>query len=141
MAGQAYAGDISPSEAWEMLARESAARLIDVRTRPEWQFVGMPDLSGLGKEVAFLSWQDDPSMVRNETFVGELRATGIGEETPLLFICRSGARSRSAAMAATAAGFRRCYNVAGGFEGGLDPERHRGRAEGWKAARLPWSQE
>ena len=141
MAGQAYAGDISPFAAWEMLTREVAARLVDVRTQPEWQFVGKPDLSGLGKDVSFLSWQVYPSMARNEAFVDELRAAGIGEETPLLFICRSGARSRAAAIAATAAGFRRCYNVAGGFEGGLDAERHRGVAEGWKAAHLPWSQE
>jgi rhodanese-related sulfurtransferase len=141
MTAQAYAGDISPGEAWEMLAREKAAILVDVRTQPEWQFVGKPDLTTLGKEVRFISWQVYPSMARNEAFLENLRAAGATEDTPILFICRSGARSRNAAMATTASGFRRCFNVAEGFEGGLDPDRHRGSAGGWKARRLPWSQE
>ena len=61
-------------------------------------------------------------------------------ETPLLFICRSGARSRAAAEAMTDVGYRSCYNVAEGFEGQVDAERHRGRKAGWKAADLPWTQ-
>jgi hypothetical protein len=39
-----------------------------------------------------------------------------------------------------AAGYRACHNVAGGFEGPLDDDRHRGSADGWKAAGLPWLQ-
>jgi rhodanese-related sulfurtransferase len=62
-------------------------------------------------------------------------------EAPILFICRSGGRSRAAAAALTAAGYRRCYNVAEGFEGNPDPERHRGKTGGWKAAGLPWVQD
>jgi len=58
----------------------------------------------------------------------------------VLFLCRSGARSRAAAMAATAAGYARAYNVAEGFEGDLDAEGHRGRVNGWKVAGLPWRQ-
>jgi len=58
----------------------------------------------------------------------------------LFFICRSGSRSLAAAKAMAAAGYRACHNVAGGFEGPLDDERHRGYAEGWKAAGLPWLQ-
>jgi rhodanese-related sulfurtransferase len=141
MTGPTYAGDISPSEAWEMLTREAAVTLVDVRTQPEWQFVGKPDLRELGKVVLYVSWQNYPSMARNERFAEDLRAAGASEDKPLLFICRSGARSRAAAIAMTAAGFRRCYNVAEGFEGSLDQEGHRGSAGGWKARRLPWSQE
>jgi rhodanese-related sulfurtransferase len=57
-----------------------------------------------------------------------------------MFLCRSGVRSRAAAIAMTRAGFSRAYNIAGGFEGDLDGERHRGAANGWKAAGLPWKQ-
>lgn len=136
-----YAGDITPSEAWKMLSQDKAVRLVDVRTRPEWSFVGVPDLSGLGKQTLFLSWQDYPAMQINPAFVAELARTIPDRAAPLLFLCRSGARSKAAAMALTAAGYARCYNVSEGFEGNLDGERHRGRIGGWKAAGLPWVQE
>lgn len=136
-----YAGDVSATEAWQMLAENEAAILVDVRTMPEWQFVGVPNLSSLGKRVLLLSWQEYPTMARNGAFATELREAGAPAEGPVLFICRSGARSRAAAIAATEAGIRRCFNVAGGFEGDLDGDRHRGRANGWKVAGLPWVQE
>jgi rhodanese-related sulfurtransferase len=137
----AYAGDLRPAEAWAMLEEEPAAQLIDVRTRPEWAFVGVPDLGRLGKRAAFVSWQVYPTMQANPTFADEVRRVAPSTEAPLLFICRSGARSRSAAEAMTALGFRRCYNVAEGFEGHSDSDRHRGGQDGWKAAGLPWVQD
>jgi len=69
-----------------------------------------------------------------------LQAAGAGYETPILFLCRSGARSRAAAMAMTRAGFTKAFNIAGGFEGDLDKTGHRGLTNGWKAAGLPWRQ-
>lgn len=141
MSQSEYAGDLSPAQAWTLLQTEAGTRLVDVRTRPEWQFVGVPDLSAVGGEVTFLSWQTYPAMELNPSFVDELRATGATPDAPLLFLCRSGVRSKAAAIAATAAGFRRCYNIAGGFEGGFDDARHRGRVAGWKVAELPWKQE
>ena len=138
-----YAGDVDAAEAWEGL-KAPDARLVDVRTRPEWTFVGVPDLSPLGKEALFLEWQAYPSMAVAPDFVERLAAhlaeEGVGRDAPLYFLCRSGGRSQAAAMAVAAAGFTRCYNVAGGFEGRLDPTRHRGTVEGWKAAGLPWIQ-
>ena len=62
-------------------------------------------------------------------------------DAPVLFICRSGARSRSAAEALSAAGHTRCFNVSEGFEGDKDAESHRGKRGGWKAASLPWIQD
>lgn len=141
MSGGAYAGDISAAEAWKLLSENESAVLVDVRTVPEWQFVGVPDLSSLGRRPVFVGWQEYPTMSRNGAFVTQLREEGVPAEAPVLFICRSGARSRAAAIAATEAGFTQCFNVAGGFEGKLDAERHRGQSEGWKAAALPWVQE
>jgi len=137
-----YAGDISPKEAWEILAKEPGATLVDVRTRPEWGFVGIPDLGNLGKKTVLLSWQNYPEMAVDADFAAKLKAqVGADPASPLLFICRSGARSRSAAIAATAAGFARCYNVSEGFEGDKDGTSHRGQRGGWKVAGLPWVQD
>ena len=139
--GAGYAGDLSSQEAWRLLAEDARAILIDVRTRPEWMFVGVPDLSTIGKRAAFLSWQAFPTMEVAADFVPSIEKSGIEREQTILFICRSGARSRSAAIAATRAGFSRAFNVADGFEGPPDAERHRGRIAGWKASGLPWVQE
>jgi rhodanese-related sulfurtransferase len=139
-----YAGDITPHEAWTMLASTPKAQLVDVRTNAEWTFVGVPDLSSIGRETQLLQWQAYPSMSVDPDFADKARATlqkaGAESDTPVLFICRSGSRSRSAAIAATRAGYSHAYNVAGGFEGDLDEERHRGGRSGWKAAGLPWRQ-
>ena len=137
----AYAGDLRPTEAWQMLKAEASAQLVDVRTLPEWSFVGIPNLDSIGKKPILLVWQAYPAMQINPTFADEIRRSAPSPEAPLLFICRSGARSRSAAEAMTALGFRRCYNVAEGFEGHTDSDRHRGRQDGWKAAGLPWVQD
>ena len=75
-----------------------------------------------------------------ERLAGELRALGVQFDDDLFFICRSGSRSLAAAKAMAAAGYRACHNVAGGFEGPLDDDSHRGSVGGWKAAGLPWIQ-
>jgi rhodanese-related sulfurtransferase len=137
----AYAGDLGPTEAWEMLRAEVSAQLIDVRTVPEWNFVGVPDLDSVGKKPMLIAWQVYPAMHLNPSFIDEIRRLAPQRDTPLLFICRSGTRSRAAAEAMTAVGYRRCYNIAGGFEGQVDAERHRGCKAGWKAVGLPWTQD
>ena len=137
-----YAGDVTPEEAFRVLGADPKATLVDVRTRAEWSFVGLPDLSGLGKEPMLLEWQAFPAMERNPRFADDL-ASALGpdkKDAPVFFLCRSGARSRAAAIALTAAGFGRCFNIAGGFEGDLDGARHRGERNGWKATGLPWAQ-
>lgn len=140
----AYQGDISPEEAWETLRNEAGAALVDVRSAAEWTYVGVPDLSGAEGRLLRIEWQSFPSMQLNSGFVdtldASLRESGAGPDSPIFFICRSGARSAAAAAAMTAAGYSQCFNVAGGFEGPRDENGHRGTAEGWKAADLPWVQ-
>lgn len=139
-----YSGDVGVRDTWEALAADPSAVLIDVRTVAEWNFVGLPDLESIGKRVLLIEWQRFPDMAVNTAFAEELKDAladlGVGTDAPLYFICRSGARSRSAAVTATAGGFARAYNVAGGFEGALGPDRHRGCVDGWKASGLPWIQ-
>lgn len=138
-----YAGDLNVNEAWQLLAAEKGAQLIDVRTAPEWGFVGRPDLNTLGKAPILLSWQVYPQMTVDADFVSKMtqKLETTDKDIPLLFLCRSGARSRAAAMAASAAGFTRCYNIAGGFEGDRDAAGHRNTVGGWRFAGLPWTQE
>lgn len=140
MNAPAYAGDLSPGDAWKLLTDDRAATLIDVRTPAEWNYVGVPDLSSVGKQPLFVPWLFFPSMELNRNFVEDLENAGLDREAPLLFICRSGVRSRSAAIAMTARGFNSCYNVASGFEGDADKTRHRGTVSGWKVEGLPWIQ-
>jgi len=139
-----YAGDVPVAEALRVLTSDAKAVMVDVRTEPEWQYVGAPDLSGLQKDILFLSWQVYPSMQVLPDFVGrladELRKRGVDEAAPVLFLCRSGVRSKSAAIAMTQAGWSRCYNITDGFEGPMDATRHRGKLKGWKAEGLPWRQ-
>ncbi len=138
---QGYAGDLTPEEAWQLLEKERGAVLVDVRTQPEWAFVGFPDLSALGKQPELISWQNFPTMAENRNFGEEVTRAVAAPDTPILFLCRSGGRSRAAAIAMTTLGFGRCYNIEDGFEGPPDSERHRGTVAGWKAAGLPWRQQ
>ena len=135
-----YTGDVAPATAWKILSERKDAVLIDVRTRAEWNYVGLPDLDSIAKKPALLEWQVFPSMQPNPEFVAALSGAVANKDAPLLFLCRSGARSAAAAKAMTAAGYSTCINVADGFEGPLDAQVKRGSAGGWKAAGLPWRQ-
>jgi rhodanese-related sulfurtransferase len=138
--------EVDPAEAYRLLESDPEAALIDVRTRAEWAFVGLPDLSMLDRPLWPIEWVAFPNMARNPAFVDELTARMNGKlPTRLLFICRSGSRSMAAAqtVAATlgAQGVAaHCTNVAEGFEGDLGQDGRRGRTNGWKARGLPWRQ-
>jgi rhodanese-related sulfurtransferase len=132
---------------WDRLKADSTAQLIDVRTRAEWTYVGVPDLAEVGRQPLLIEWQSYPDNRPDPNFAAsldaELTANGIAKTTKLYFICRSGARSLSAARAMAALGYSHCHNVTDGFEGPLSAEsgrRHRGELGGWKFANLPWIQ-
>jgi len=137
-----YAGDVTPQEAWEVLASDPESVLVDVRTSIEWQLIGKPDLSSLEKEPVYLQWVTMEGM--NPNFIDELKVAlaqrDVAPNTPVFFICQSGGRSKMSAMQCTAQGYKRCYNIAEGFEGELDEHKHRNSISGWKVAKLPWTQ-
>src|SRR5262249_11553835 len=87
-----YTGDVAPATAWKILSERKDAVLIDVRTRAEWNYVGLPDLDPISKKPALLEWQVFPSMQPNPDFVSALASALANKDAPLLFICRSGAR-------------------------------------------------
>lgn len=129
--GLPYAGALLPSEAHELM--KAGVKLVDVRTKPEVQYVGRIPGS------VEIEWQTWPGGKPNPGFIGELEAA-VGKDEPAMFICRSGARSNGAAEAAQRAGWKETYNVLEGFEGDKDPENHRGTINGWRKAGLPWKQ-
>ncbi|KUM32591.1 rhodanese-like domain-containing protein [Arthrobacter sp. EPSL27] len=131
-----YAGDLTPQEAWAKL--EDGAILVDVRTEGEWAHIGIPDIRSAGgtrNDPLFIQW-NLAGGIPNAQFVEQLKQQAPGDQgTELVFLCRSGARSVAAAIAATEAGFT-SYNVLEGFEG--EPDRHGGRTvNGWKNRGLP----
>ncbi|MDT5101007.1 MAG: hypothetical protein QOC76_4744 [Mycobacterium sp.] len=129
-----------------MLNDDPQAVLVDCRTDAEWRFVGVPDLTGLGRDVIYVEWNRTDGNW-NEGFVDDLVAAGVepgvgpdaSSGRPVVFLCRSGNRSIGAAEAATEAGIAPSYNILDGFEGDLGENKHRG-ATGWKAVGLPWKQ-
>jgi rhodanese-related sulfurtransferase len=139
-----YAGDILAADAYTLLRGDSTSVLIDVRTQAEWTYVGIPDVQALGKTPLFLEWQTYPSMAVDANFAARLEALllseGVERGASLVFLCRSGARSRHAATAMTSAGWAPCFNVSDGFEGPLGDSGQRRGISGWKAGGLPWTQ-
>ncbi len=131
-----YKADVSPRQAFEAIRDDMNAVMIDVRTGPEWMFVGQPKIARL----ANVSWQVFPAMAVNPDFEAQVRRAGVSEDHEIFLLCRSGVRSAAAARALTEAGFKNCYNIAGGFEGDLDDQSQRGHNNGWKAEGLPWQQ-
>ncbi|ROS76512.1 rhodanese-like domain-containing protein [Cellulomonas sp. PhB143] len=130
-----YAGDLTPRQAWDLLAADERAVLVDVRTEGEWSTVGVPDVAPLDRRTTFAEWVTPAGP--NPAFLDEVRAAGLvaGDERPVVFLCRSGQRSIAAARAATAAGLGPAYNVLDGFEGDVGPDGRRGHA-GWRAEGL-----
>jgi rhodanese-related sulfurtransferase len=129
--GLPYAGALLPTEAHEWM--QAGAKLVDVRTKPEVLYVGR--VPG----AATVEWQTYPGNRPNPEFIGELAAAARKDE-PVMFLCRSGARSHAAAESAMRAGWKETYNVLEGFEGDKDAQDHRGAVGGWRKAGLPWVQ-
>ena len=137
---EGYAGDITPEQTWELLTSDPHAVLVDVRTKAEWEQIGVPDLASAGKATVFTQWVLNNG-TPNPEFLADLKAglaaAGATDDASLVFLCRSGQRSIAAARVATAAGLGASYNVLQGFEGapGFSGVRD---VEGWKVAGLPW---
>ncbi len=132
-------GEVDPNSAWSILCEVKTARLIDVRTRAEWSFVGVPDIGETGSKPVFIEWSSFPDMSVNTAFADEVeKAVRAEVPGPFLFLCRSGGRSLQAAHAVAAHYADKgvevtCLNVAEGFEGDVDASGHRGSHNGWKA--------
>jgi rhodanese-related sulfurtransferase len=130
-----YAGAVTPPEAYQLLQLDPGARLVDVRTNAERHWVGTAALPP-GQHAA-VEWSSWPSGVANPQFIEQLSEVAAKDDV-LLFLCRSGVRSRYAAKLATEHGFTNAFDILEGFEGDKDSEGHRKNVAGWCKAGLPW---
>jgi rhodanese-related sulfurtransferase len=128
-----YEGSLYPAEAYEILQSAPGAKLVDVRSRAEWDWVGRVSNS------VNIEWSTYPGMKLNPHFLTQLEQQ-VDKESLVIFLCRSGVRSHHAAAAATNIGYSDCYNVLEGFEGNLNDSKHRNVTGGWRMAGLPWEQ-
>ena len=132
--------DVPPQEVWRALESDPSAKLVDVRTSAEWNFVGLPDLGPLNKKPVTIQWQVFPGMQVDPDFMHKMRVEGVEPGDKVYFLCRSGVRSTAAAKLAAEHGFTQVFNIKDGFEGPPDAQGHRGNVAGWKQSGLPWRQ-
>ncbi|MES2832719.1 MAG: rhodanese-like domain-containing protein [Pseudomonadota bacterium] len=130
-----YAGALTPTEAFTLLQSSNQALLVDVRTRAERDWVGRVALPE--SQHAAVEWSVYPGGARNMQFLEQLAELAAPEQV-ILFLCRSGVRSRHAATLATDNGYQQCFDILEGFEGDKDDAGHRRTTGGWCAANLPW---
>jgi rhodanese-related sulfurtransferase len=145
---------VTAKDAYEMVsAMPDKVLFIDVRTRGELQFIGMPTL--VDAHVPFLvetsppQWDDASATLKlaaNPTFVDDvgkrLALKGITRDDPVIVICQGGGRAARAANALTQAGFTKVYTTIDGFEGDPvadGPRKGERIVNGWRNAGLPWT--
>ena len=132
--------DISSVECFDKLSKNSKSYLIDVRTKPELEFTGVPNLSILNKKTLFISWHEYPKMKINHNFQNQFLEGNLNKGDYIFLICRSGRRSFQAAKYLTSLGYNHSYNVSDGFEGDKNKLNQRSTINGWKYNHLPWKQ-
>lgn len=130
-----YAGAVTPIEAYALIEQDPNIRLIDVRTNAERDWVGRAAIPE--PQHAAVQWNLYPGGTPNPDFLEEL-SRAASKDNVLLFLCRSGVRSRHAAKMATEHGYQHCFDILEGFEGDKDAEGHRKTVGGWCKAGLPW---
>ena len=132
--------NITSVECYNKLSEISNSYLIDVRTKPEWELIGVPDLSSLNKKTIFIAWNEYPEMNINKNFIDQVAGVNIEKNDNIFLLCRSGRRSFYAAMYLVSCGYKHSYNVSDGFEGDKNELNQRSTINGWKYNDLPWQQ-
>ena len=131
-----YAGAVTPTEAYDLISTNPRVKLVDVRSNAERDWVGrviVPEPQHLA-----VQWATYPGSVPNPDFMAQLRQVAEPDDV-LLFLCRSGVRSRHAAKLATEQGYANCFDILEGFEGDKNQDGHRKTVGGWCVAGLPWA--
>jgi len=134
-AGQPYAGAVTPQEAFNLVSNDPTVKIVDVRTNAERDWVGRVAVAP-GQHLA-VEWATWPGGQPNPAFGAQLESLA-AKDAVLLFLCRSGVRSRHSARVATELGYAHAYDILEGFEGDRDADGHRKTVGGWCKAGLPW---
>lgn len=145
---------VTSDEAYKMIKElGDHALFVDVRTRAEVTFLGMPTDAHANIPYmtvgSFDEWDEKKKTFKlqaNSKFVQRIKqlieSRGLKKDNPIFLICRSGSRSAKAARILNLVGYTNVYTVTDGFEG--DKAKHGPRkgervVNGWKNSGLPWS--
>ena len=125
--------EVTPEQVHDILANDSSAVYIDVRT--EREFANGHPQGAVNIPVAF----PDPArgMMVNGDFVKVVEAN-FPREKKIIVGCQAGPRSNAAAGLLQQAGFQDVSNMLGGF-GGMRDQMGNVSAPGWAASGLPVS--
>ena len=108
-------GEVYPTECYQRLCDSANAIILDVRTKPEVQFVGVVDISDTKAQQVFIEWQSYPIMQVNENFLNEMEVAllnlELSKDAEIYCLCRTGVRSLNAANLLSSHGFSKCYNI------------------------------
>ncbi len=126
---------LSPQDCYQLLKQLPNCILVDVRTKAEIDWIGKPIMPH-ENQYMHIEWLFYPGSAQNENFITSLKK--ISQDTPLIFLCRSGIRSKMAVQLAIDNDFKHPIDVIGGFEGQRDNHGHRKTIDGWCYAGLPW---
>jgi len=143
---------LTAADAYQV-AQQEKVLFIDVRTRAEVSFVGMPTVADANipyMEIDnFYGWDEKKKNFRlepNSGFVNaiedRLASKGLDKNARIIVMCRSGDRSSGAANLLAKAGYKNVWSVIDGFEGDIakdGPDAGKRAVNGWKNAKLPWT--
>jgi len=141
-------------EAYKKVTDDSKKVLfVDVRTRAEINFLGMPQ--SVDANIPYMTlnewytWNEKKKNFKlevNSQFVdalnSRLAAKGLTKDDTVILLCRSGSRSAKAADLLAKNGFKKVYSIVDGYEGDKSKTaENKGQrvVNGWKNAGLPWS--
>jgi len=145
---------LTPQEVWDTVnADPDGVLFIDVRTRAEAMYVGMPTvvdaLVPFVDHDPFWPWDDERNSYQLEPvqdFIVEIERRladkQLDKDAPIILMCRSGGRSAMAADRLADEGFTQVYTVPEGFEGDKSKsgaDKGQRTVNGWKNAGLPWT--
>lgn len=146
---------LTAREASELKAAQGNAILfVDVRSRAEATFLGMArDVDVLipyqdfnGETAPWDGKAGTYGLEANLDFLPMLekamQARRLGKDSPIMLMCRSGARSATAVTLLARYGYSKVYSVVDGYEGDVakdGPRAGQRTINGWRVEGLPWS--
>lgn len=146
---------LTAREAAELKAAQGPAVLfVDVRSKAEATFLGMArDVDALipyqdfsGETAPWDAKAGSYALEANLDFLPmlekALKARQLGKDSPIMLMCRSGARSATAVTLLARYGYTRVYSVVDGYEGDVakdGPKAGQRAVNGWRMEGLPWS--
>ena len=145
---------MTPQQAFDTMKKDGDNTLfVDVRTREEVNFLGMPTVADANipymKLNEWFSWNQKKKnfeMEVNSDFsdvvIERIASKQLNKDSKIIFICRSGSRSAKAADLLAKLGYTNVHSITEGFEGDKAKKgNYKGQrvVNGWKNTNLPWS--